>query len=97
MDWRSPHRQFRIVRLLRPGHPCAYKDGYVQEHVAVMYELTGRKPTRGYLIHHKDENRQNNDPSNLEWMTRGEHLNMHRAENFAKKRALSLGSSGTKS
>jgi len=31
----------------------------------------------GTVVHHKDGDRTNNDPSNLEVMTRGEHMRLH--------------------
>lgn len=34
-------------------------------------------PEKGYVIHHKDENPENNDPDNLEKIKREEHSKLH--------------------
>lgn len=39
------------------------------EHRVVMEGIIGRKLTRRDVVHHKDGNIHNNDPSNLELMT----------------------------
>lgn len=36
----------------------------------------------GCVIHHKDENKLNNDPTNLEMMTRKDHARLHAYQNF---------------
>ena len=43
-----------------------FKEGY-----------TGCCKTNGVVVHHKDENKQNNDPDNLEITTAGEHTSHH--------------------
>ena len=43
-----------------------FKEGY-----------TGCCKTNGVVVHHKDENKQNNDPDNLEITTPGEHTSHH--------------------
>ncbi len=54
-----------IMRLVTE-HPFIGKRGYVREHRLVMEKHLGRflEPTE--IIHHKDQNRENNDLSNLE-------------------------------
>lgn len=47
------------------------------KHVAIWEEATGRQLPPGHVIHHIDGNSKNNDPSNLQLMTRGEHTALH--------------------
>ena len=56
--------------------------GYVKsmgrhEHRAIAEELMGRPLERGEIVHHKDKNKHNNAPSNLEVMRRPEHMRVH--------------------
>lgn len=53
------------VHIYRPEHPHA-NHGYVREHVLVMEEKLGRYLERHERVHHKDGNRSNNNPDNLE-------------------------------
>ena len=48
------------VRTYVPGR------GYVMEHRLVMEGLLGRELEPEEQVHHKDKNKSNNDPSNLE-------------------------------
>lgn len=66
------------VQFRDPNHPLAYaSDGtvYLHRHVASM--CLGRWIRSSEIVHHKDENRLNNDPSNLEVMTQEEHSAHH--------------------
>lgn len=67
------------VRELCKDHPYAFRDGYVLQHRLVMEERLGRYLEPNETVHHKDGNRQNNDPDNLELWT-GNHGNGVRAE-----------------
>jgi len=82
-----------------PGHPFSSK-GYVLQHRLVaerhLRENYPRSPALvnmggqlylrpGYVAHHKDEDRKNNDPSNLEVMTDGDHKRLHNAIRRTKK------------
>lgn len=55
------------------------------EHREVMSRLLGRSLLKSEHVHHKDENRLNNDPSNLELLTHAEHTRRH----FGTGRAVS--------
>lgn len=58
-----------------PDHPMATKRGYVAEHRLVMSRVLGRTLARGEVVHHRDGDPLNNDPSNLEvFRTNAEHL-----------------------
>jgi hypothetical protein len=50
------------------------------KHRVVAEEMLGRAILPGEVVHHKDGNRANNSPSNLEVMTRAEHTSLHRRE-----------------
>ena len=80
------------IIVYAPGNPFRDSDDYVLEHrlVAEKYLLNDEnsiiingerflKPE--YVVHHIDGNRQNNDPSNLQVLTRGEHTSLHIRKN----------------
>ncbi|MBS6056530.1 MAG: HNH endonuclease [Pantoea sp.] len=50
------------------------------EHVVIMESIIGRRITRNEHVHHKDRNKLNNDPSNLQLLTISEHSALHRRE-----------------
>jgi len=52
------------------------------EHCIVAERMIGRALFPDEVVHHKDRNRSNNDPSNLEVMTRSAHTALHRKEKF---------------
>lgn len=54
------------IQVKMPGHPRAYKNGYVLEHILVMEQVLNRPLEKHERIHHRDGNRANNDPANLE-------------------------------
>jgi endogenous inhibitor of DNA gyrase (YacG/DUF329 family) len=47
------------------------------EHRRVMEKHLGRRLKKSEIVHHKDENRRNNAVSNLQVMTRAEHMRIH--------------------
>lgn len=56
------------------GYRVIYRNGRrMTEHRAVAEDMLGRSLTSDEAVHHIDGNRQNNDPSNLQVMTRAEH------------------------
>jgi hypothetical protein len=56
------------------------------QHVVVMEEIIGRPLLPNECVHHKDENRSNNSPENLELMTRAEHARHHALENHVYRK-----------
>lgn len=54
-------------------------------HTYVWIKYNGEIP-KGYQVHHKDENKDNNDISNLELLTTYKHQSMHGLKNSARSR-----------
>lgn len=66
--------------LIRVGveHHLADVRGYAYEHRIVAERKLGRRLRRGEVPHHLDGNKQNNDPANIEVVTRAGHGVAHR-------------------
>ena len=60
-----------------PPHPNQYSTGLYPLHRVVMENSLGRLLGRDEIVHHKDENKQNNAIENLEVMTVAEHGKHH--------------------
>lgn len=61
------------------------------QHCIVAENNLGRKIKRNECVHHKDGVRANNDPDNLEVMTRSEHARLHALENKPNRKRDSFG------
>lgn len=64
------------VRVLRPDHPLADGNGWVREHRMNAWDA-GLFDDPALKIHHVDEDKTNNDTTNLEPMTAVEHGRRH--------------------
>ena len=65
------------------GHPDADVRGYAYEHKLVAQQKIGRKLRKGEQVHHKDHNKENNDPDNLEVVeSLAHHKVLHRKKGF---------------
>lgn len=51
--------------------------GRVKEHILIMEDMIGRRLEKWEVVHHKDWNKLNNLPSNLQLMTASEHNKLH--------------------
>ncbi len=61
-----------------PDHPRAYESDFYYEHILVAEKKIGRLlDTTTQMVHHIDGNKTNNDPDNLEVITRTKHGEHH--------------------
>lgn len=66
-DWKGGRVQRKgYWYIYAPDHPRCTKAGYVLEHRLVMEGALGRYLERHEVVHHRDGNRENNVPENLE-------------------------------
>jgi hypothetical protein len=61
------------------GHPLLPKLRRILRHRRIMSEKLGRPIEKGEVVHHIDGNRLNNDPDNLELLSKGMHTRRHHA------------------
>lgn len=54
-----------------------YRGRYVYEHQLVWWQNTGEIVPKGFLIHHKDEDKHHNKFKNLELMCKKKHGQLH--------------------
>lgn len=59
------------------NHPLCSRNGRVAVHRHYASVKIGRWLIQGEEVHHKDLNKRNNDPSNLEILSRSEHARLH--------------------
>lgn len=59
------------IYIWDPEHPNADKRGYVAEHTKVMAEVLGRPLFPEEEVHHRNRQRDDNRPENLELWARG--------------------------
>tara|TARA_R110000868_G_scaffold395048_1_gene666584 strand:- start:21 stop:533 length:513 start_codon:yes stop_codon:yes gene_type:complete len=55
-------------------------------HNLIVEAIIGRRLFVNECVHHKDENRSNNDPENLQLMTRSEHARLHGKINYPQRK-----------
>ncbi|KYG11427.1 hypothetical protein BE21_57595 [Sorangium cellulosum] len=70
---------YEKVFVGRGRHRLADRSGCLYRHRLVAEMLLGRPLRRGEDVHHIDGDRLNNDPRNLEVLTRAEHRAEHRS------------------
>lgn len=58
--------KYGYILIHTPDHPDANSAGYVREHRLVAEKVLGRRLTPQEVVHHKDGDRQNNTPDNLQ-------------------------------
>jgi hypothetical protein len=70
---------YRYCRTV-PLHPRRNAKGLYPLHRVLMENKIGRLLERGEVVHHRDENKENNDIENLELLRNEEHSRLHRPE-----------------
>lgn len=65
-------------QIYKPNSPEARDSGYAPEHRVIASKKIGRPLRDNEVVHHRDGNKLNNKPSNLQVMTRFEHWKTHR-------------------
>lgn len=63
-----------------PKHPKANSNGLYPLHRVLAENKIGRLLGPGEDVHHRDEDKSNNDPSNLEVLTKPDHARLHAPE-----------------
>ena len=71
---------------MRKGHPRANSAGYVFQHILVMESMIGRHLFDDEVVHHKNGNKGDNNPDNLQLMKDSEHRSYHSLEIHRKRR-----------
>lgn len=80
------------IRVHIPEHPMAHAYGWVYEHRMVAYDLGWIQPGDGRHVHHKNHDRTDNRPENLEVLSHVAHAREHRTTD--RPRALALYAAG---
>jgi hypothetical protein len=64
------------IRVWRPGHPMANRDGYALEHRVVLYDA-GIPVPKGAHVHHRNEDKADNRLANLAVLPVVAHVRHH--------------------
>ncbi len=76
---------YRLIKLGRQ-HRLSSPNGYAYEHRIIAEQMLGRILREGEIVHHKDGNRLNNDPDNLEICTNiAHHKHLHRIRDKGRR------------
>jgi hypothetical protein len=80
------------VLIKMPDHPRAH-NGYVLEHIVVAEGKLGRRIRKNESVHHINHVRSDNDPSNLDVLSRSNHARLHNAPRRKRRKpCVSCGS-----
>lgn len=86
IDRRTNNRAAQLARFEVIKETTYRKRMGRHEHRVVAEEMIGRPLKSHEIVHHKDGNKHNNRPDNLEVMTQSEHIALHRDEINAGRR-----------
>lgn len=64
------------IRVFYPKHPRA-KSGYILRSLVAWEYYNGKKIPRGFDVHHKNKNRQDDSKENLELIEHAQHTKLH--------------------
>lgn len=78
------------VRVGR-DHPLADANGYAYEHLLVWVAAGNPRPPAGWLLHHENENKADNQLGNLALITKAEHNRLHMADRQRDARGRMVG------
>ena len=83
----STRTKIKIAQTMPDSERVSYAKHYGKHlHRVVAEEMLGRPLVKGEVVHHIDENKQNNDPSNLMvFPSQADHARHHLAERRSKK------------
>lgn len=70
---------YHYVRT-QPPHPRRNSNGLYPRHIVVMENKLGRLLVPGETVHHKDHDKSNDNPDNLEIKTNAQHSRDHALE-----------------
>ncbi len=77
----------KIAQLRGTGTKTYVKEYGRHQHRVVMERMIGRRLRKGEVVHHIDENKKNNHPSNLVlFKSQAEHARHHQSIKWASKR-----------
>ena len=62
-----------------------YKDSGVPVHIKVAEKKVGGPIYEGRVVHHRDGNKRNNNPANIQVMERSDHSSLHAKKRKRKK------------
>lgn len=75
---RATNSRVAHLAIVTSVKPSTYRKLHGRhEHRVIGEKIAGRKLSSKEHVHHKDEDKHNNDPLNLEVMTAKEHLSHH--------------------
>jgi IS30 family transposase len=77
-NWRGgKHQVGDYIMITQPKHPRATSGNRVFEHILVAEKTIGRYLSPNEVVHHKNGDKLDNRPENLEVLTRAQHIAMH--------------------
>lgn len=97
-NWNNGRRHITggYIKILRTHHPFADKKGYVLEHRYLMELILGRYLDPKEVVHHKDNNKSNNEESNLMLFSEhSKHMSFERKKDMSDRICLLCNSNKT--
>jgi len=89
IEWATEYVRNKLARVIRddgyalvrcPSYPRSNRKGYVLEHRVVKAIEIGRPLLTVEVVHHKNKNRLDNRPANLQLMLNGRHVSQHQRQ-----------------